>query len=119
MSRSVQITNRTRHTVLVTRGEIADNLWTRFRGLMGRRALPEGYGLYFPRESAIHTFGMRIAIDVVYLDRACRVVHLTNVMRPLRLGPLVRGARDVLELPVGTLERTETRVGDFLEIKLL
>ncbi len=105
--------------MLVTRGEIAKTIWMRFRGLMGKRSLPEGYGLYFPRESAIHSFGMRIPIDVAYLDHAGQVVHLTNAMPPWRVGPLVRGARDVLELQVGTLKRTETRVGDFLEIRFL
>ncbi|MCG3142292.1 MAG: hypothetical protein HDKAJFGB_03718 [Anaerolineae bacterium] len=119
MARSIQVLNHTRNSQPVTRGQVADNLWTRFRGLMGKRSLPEGYGLYFPGESAIHSFFMRIPIDVAYLDRAGRVVHVTNAMPPWRVGPLVRGARNVLELPVGTLERTATRVGDFLEIRFL
>lgn len=111
--------NRTRNTMLVAGGEVADSAWARFRGLMGKRSLPDGYGLYFPGESAIHSFGMRIPIDVVYLDRAGQVLRVTNAMPPRRIGPLVRGVRDVLELPVGTLERTQTCIGDFLEIRLL
>lgn len=119
MSRTLQVTNRTRGTTVVTGGELAENLWTRFRGLMGKRSLPEGYGLLFQKESAIHSFGMRIPIDVVYLDRAGIVIHVTQAMPPSRLGPLVRKVQDVLELPVGTLERTQTRVGDQFEIKIL
>ena len=119
MSRTLQIINRTRTTVVVANGELAENLWTRFRGLMGKRSLPDGYGLLFQKESAIHSFGMRIPIDVVYLDRRGIVLHLTHAMPPARLGPLVRHVQDVLELPVGTLERTQTRVGDQFEIKIL
>lgn len=119
MPRSIQVFNRTRKVMVVTRGEVADNVWLRFRGLMGKRSLPDGYGLYFPGESAIHSFFMRLEIDVIYLDRAGQVVHVTNAMPKWRVGPLVRGARDVLELPIGTLERTATRVGDFLEIRWL
>ncbi len=119
MARSIIVWNRTRNAQLVTRGETAENLWTRFRGLMGQRSLPDGYGLYFPGESAIHSFFMRIPIDVAYLDRASRVVHVTNAMPTWRVGPLVRGAQSVLELPIGTLERTATRVGDLLEIRFL
>lgn len=81
---------------------------------MGKRELSEGFGLLLKNESAIHTFGMRVPIDVVYLDAHDRVVRLTLGMPPARVGPLVRGVRNVLELPVGTLARTNTQTGDQL-----
>ena len=108
MRRTLHVFNRTRNTTIVQEGEIADNLWTRFIGLMGRRELQEGFGLLLCNESAIHTFGMRLPIDIVYLDAQGTVVRVTEAMPPARLGPLVRGVRDVLELPIGTLARTMT-----------
>jgi uncharacterized membrane protein (UPF0127 family) len=84
---------------------------------MGRRDLAPGDGLLLKNESAIHTFGMRIAIDVVYLDAQQRVLRVTPAMPPLRLGPLVRGVRDVLELPAGTLTQTNTQPGDQLDVE--
>jgi|SRR5581483_4288758 hypothetical protein len=119
MPRILQVFNRTQQTTVVTHGAVAQDIWSRFRGLMGKRSLPEGYGLLLSNESAIHTFGMRIPIDVVYLDHAGNVLRVTEAMPPARLGPLVRGVRDVLELPAGTLARTRTRAGDHLEIKIL
>jgi uncharacterized membrane protein (UPF0127 family) len=101
----------------VSRGDVADTYWTRFKGLLGKRELPEGYGLLLKNESAIHTFGMRVAIDVVYLDAQYRVIRVTHAMPPARLGPLVRGVRDVLELPIGTLTITGTQPGDQLELE--
>ncbi len=117
MTQTLRVFNRSRNLVIVTDGEIAANLWTRFVGLMGRRELADGYGLLLRNESAIHTFGMRVAIDVVYLDARGKILRTTEAMPPARLGPLVRGVRDVLELPAGTLARTQTRVGDHLELE--
>ena len=113
------VKNWTRQTAVVTRGLVAADLWSRFIGLMGRRELPPGFGLLLKHESAIHSFFMRVPIDVVYLDSQGKVVKITPAMPPNRLGPLVRGVQDVLELPVGTVERTQTCVGDQLELTIL
>jgi len=86
---------------------------------MGRTGLPPGFGLLLRNESAIHTFGMRIAIDVVYLDAHGQVLRADRAMPPLRIGPLVRGVRNVLELPVGTLETSQTSAGDVLDLEMI
>jgi len=118
MPKSLRVLNHTRNTTLVKQGVVADSYWMRFKGLMGERALPEGFGLLLKNESAIHTFGMRVAIDVIYLDAQHRVVRVTPAMPPTRVGPLVRGVRDVLELPIGTLAKTDTQPGDQLEFEI-
>ncbi len=112
--------NLTRSTVLATRLEIADGLWGRFKGLMGRASLGEGGGLWLPGTNGIHMMFMRFAIDAVFLGRPIvgegGAREVLSVRRGLRawigLVPLVRGAHGVLELPVGTIERTGTVVGD-------
>lgn len=115
----LRVRNRTRNTVLVKEGEVAASIWTRFVGLMGRRELAEGFGLLLKNESAIHTFGMRVAIDVAYLDASGKIVRLTEAMPPARLGPIVRGVRNVLELPSGALARAQTRQGDQLDLEMV
>jgi uncharacterized protein len=119
MTQSLRVLNRTRNTEIVTKGEVAATIWARFVGLMGRRELADGFGLLLRNESAIHTFGMRVDIDVAYLDASGKVVRLTEAMPPARVGPFVRGVRDVLELPSGTLARAQTRVGDQLEVQMV
>lgn len=119
MKQTLQVRNRTRNTAIVTRGCVAANIWSRLFGLMGRRELPIGFGLLLKNESAIHTFGMRVPIDVIYLDAQDRVLRADRAMLPLRVGPLVRGVRNVLELPAGTLAQTQTRVGDQLELDMV
>jgi uncharacterized membrane protein (UPF0127 family) len=109
-----------RGTILATRVEMAEGLWGRFMGLMGRASLDEGSGLWLPRTNGIHMMFMRFPIDAVFLGRPIAgeggAQQVLSVHRGLRawtgLVPLVRGADGVLELPVGTIERTGTAVGD-------
>jgi uncharacterized membrane protein (UPF0127 family) len=84
--------------------EVAQGWWGRARGLLGRTELPAGHGLLITPCSAIHTLGMRFAIDVVFLDAQGRVVSQYGQVRPHRL--MIRGGRGAvaaLELPAGTL----------------
>jgi hypothetical protein len=118
----VSARNISRGTVLADRVEVAASLWAKFMGLMGRRDLPVGDGLWLPASNGIHMFFMRIPIDAVFLgkagrdgDRTVRSVH-RNLRPWLGLVPLVRGADGCLELPVGTIDGTGTAPGDVVRI---
>jgi uncharacterized protein len=113
----LRVQNRTRRTELVNAGQVAATPWSRLVGLLGRRGLEPGEGLLLRGEQAIHTFGMRFTIDVVYLDRDARVLRALHRLGPQRLGPFLRESRDVLELPAGTLDVTGTRAGDELVLE--
>lgn len=113
----VRAVNLTRRQTLMERGAVARSLWARGRGLLGRPALEPGQGLALIPGNAIHTFFMPAAIDVVHLDAGDRVVRLEEGMAPWRIGPWVRGARWVLELPPGTIAATGTRIGDTIALR--
>lgn len=108
--------NRTQQVVLVEQGKVAANAWARLRGLLGHAPLKPGEGMLLRGEKAIHTIGMGFAIDVLFLDRAGRVVHLIPAMRPLRLSPIVANAVDVLEMPAGIIAQTGTALNDQIEL---
>jgi uncharacterized protein len=57
----------------------------RLLGLALRREAPRGYALVLPRCRSVHTFGMRFAIDVVFLDRLGRVVRIARSVPPGRV----------------------------------
>jgi hypothetical protein len=57
-----------------------------------------GPGLLIPRCRSVHTFGMRFAIEVVFLDASGRVVSRHGDVRPGRVVADRRGT-SVLELP--------------------
>ncbi|MGH7736806.1 MAG: DUF192 domain-containing protein [Candidatus Tyrphobacter sp.] len=85
-------------------------------GLIGRTKLGARDGMLFERCAGIHTFFMRVPIDVVFLDAQHRVVRAVRCVPPWR--PLVacRGARAVVELAAGTIDRR--RIDDGVRLKL-
>ena len=116
--------NRTRSSELASSVEVAASLWGKFMGLMGRPTIAPGAGLWLPDSNGIHMMFMRFAIDAVFLGRPVsgddRARPVLAVYRGLRawtgLVPFVRGAHGVLELPVGAIDASGTRVGDLVEI---
>ena len=62
---------------------------------------------------------MRFAIDAVFIDAQHRVVKAAERLHPWAFSIGARGARDVLELPAGTIARTGTQAGDELVIEPL
>ncbi|MFE9942103.1 DUF192 domain-containing protein [Streptomyces hirsutus] len=88
--------------------EIAASYRARTKGLLGRTSL-NGALLLSPANS-IHTFRMRMPIDVAYLDRRLRVIAV-RTMPPGRLGlPRVR-ARHVVESEAGAMAEWGLRSG--------
>jgi uncharacterized membrane protein (UPF0127 family) len=79
----------------------------------------DGRGLWITPCRGVHTLAMRFPIDVVYLDRAGRVVHLENNLAPWRFAPVRLQAASVIELPCKTLASTGTAIGDKIEIKVI
>jgi hypothetical protein len=109
-----QVTNRARGTVLATRLEVADSGPKRNKGLLGRAGLAAGEGLWIVPCESVHTFFMRFAIDLVYLDRKNRIKKVRSAVGPWRLSACL-SAHSVLELPGGTIRDTQTQAGDTLE----
>ncbi|MEX1173260.1 MAG: DUF192 domain-containing protein, partial [Chloroflexota bacterium] len=54
---------------LATSLEVAESLWAKFMGLMGRAELPDGAGLWLPDSNGIHMMFMRFPIDAVFVGR--------------------------------------------------
>ncbi|MFF7792277.1 DUF192 domain-containing protein [Streptomyces sp. NPDC007991] len=93
--------------------EIATSYEARMRGLLGRYFL-EGAMLLSPAGS-VHTFGMRMPIDVAYLDRRLRVIAV-RTMRPGRLGMPRLRARHVVEAEAGVMAGWGVREGAWVEV---
>jgi hypothetical protein len=105
--------------------EDASSFWAKFMGLMGRDELPAGRGMWLPGENGIHMLFMRFPIDVVFVSAPQggsagkrRVLMARRGVAPWR-GVVWRvgGAKGVLELPGGTIDRTGTTVGDEISIE--
>jgi len=93
--------------------EVADTRRDRMRGLLGRDGI-DGALLLRPARS-VHTFRMRFAIDVAFVDRHLVVLDMCT-MRLQRLGRPRLRAHGVIEAERGAFERWHLRPGDQLEI---
>jgi uncharacterized membrane protein (UPF0127 family) len=100
---------------------VADHLLTAFdsasrrTGLLRHESLATGHALIIAPTSAIHTFSMRFAIDVVFVSRDGVVMKACEAVRPWRIAAAWR-AYAVIELPAGTLDRSATAAGDRLVV---
>jgi uncharacterized membrane protein (UPF0127 family) len=113
----VQVFNRRSGAMLGTSVVLAMGVRSRVQGLLGRTDLAPGEGLWLEPCASIHMFFMRFAIDVVFVDRQGAVVKPCGHVRPWQLASGGRRARAALELPAGTIERSDTRVGDRLDLR--
>jgi uncharacterized protein len=114
----IVVRNLTKDSVIGTQVRVARSMVARGKGLMFAPGLDDDAGLLIDPCGSIHMFFMRFPLDVVYVSVADRVVRAQREIRPWRIGPLyTRGAKYVIELPVGTIDRSGTTVGDQLLIE--
>jgi uncharacterized protein len=112
----LRVWNQSRGTLLAEAATVADTSKKRREGLLRHESLPRGAGLLISPCEAVHTFGMKFAIDVVFLDRRHRVLKIRPAMGKRRISICLRAA-SVLELPAGTAAETGTGKGDQLVLE--
>ena len=83
----------------------------RARGLIARPPYP-GSALIIYRGRQVHTFFMKAAIDVLFVDRDGRVLRIARSMQPWRVSRWVARTRAIVELSAGAAE--EVKVGDLV-----
>jgi len=111
----VAIRNTTRETTIGDRVEIAGSNVKRSKGLLGKKGLEPGEGMWIVPCEAVHTFFMRFPIDLIYLDKKNRVRKIRSAVPAWRISACM-SAHSVLELPAGTIRESKTEQGDVLEV---
>jgi len=112
----IRIVNRTKGTLVATAADVADTSEKRRRGLLKHTGLQPGEGLWIAPCEAVHSFGMKFAIDLIYLSKKRQVKKVRRNLAPRRLSACLT-AYSVLELPVGMIDESRTEVGDQLEFE--
>jgi uncharacterized membrane protein (UPF0127 family) len=110
----MRITNRTRDTLLGTRVTRAASFLSRLRGYIGRAEPMPGEGILLVGCNSVHTWWMSFDLDVLFLDQRGKVLNLIRSLPPWRWIKRTKGATYVLEVPVGTIDSSQTQVGDEL-----
>jgi uncharacterized protein len=113
---SLRVRNATRAVLLGETVSVAGDSRSRRTGLLKHTGLHRGEGLWIVPCESVHTFGMKFAIDVVFLNRKKKVLKIRKDMTKRRIA-ICLWAHSVLELPAGTLQETGTVPGDQLEFE--
>ena len=100
----------------LTKVALADSMFLRLRGLIGRDVEKLG-GLWITPCGQIHMFFMSCPIDAVYLSRENTVLKVDAAVPTGVVCPPVKGARRVLELPSGAAEGFGIVPGTRLELR--
>lgn len=104
--------NLTRDTELAHSLSAATGILARMKGLLGKKQLPAGEGLWIKPCKSIHTIGMKFPIDVIFLDANNTVIAALTSIRPGRISPFYAAATSVIELPAGSIDQSTTQPGD-------
>ncbi len=89
------------------------NSFDRMRGLLGSPEPTADEGLLITPCSSIHMFFMRYPLDIVFLDSRGIVVALRRMLQPWRMASC-RGAKAVLEMRAGQIDRLHITLGSSL-----
>lgn len=111
--------NSVNQNVLVNNLVVADNLKTRLVGLIGKKTFTEGEGMLIKHSgNSIHTFFMSFPIDLAFVDKkgTVRWMYKNAAQWRIFIAPLFVST-DCLELPAGTLEKTQTKIGDTIRVE--
>jgi uncharacterized protein len=84
--------------LVADRVKLADTFIKRFFGLMFKKQLAHGEGLYITPCQQIHTHFMKFNIDVIFLDTQMKVLHVERNMKPWEISKYYKAASGVLEL---------------------
>ena len=111
------IVNKTRKAELASKAVICQSLPAITRGLMFRRQTSAVLELPKESDGAIHTFFVFFPIDVLWIKEG-KVVDFARNVQPFT----VRLASNeptthIVELPEGTIDKTETDIGDEIVYK--
>jgi len=88
----------------------------RRRGLLAVRDLDPDSGIWLNPCEAVHTFGMKIAIDAVFLDARLRVRKISAHLKPNRIAFCLT-AESVLEIRAGIAGTSGLKCGDQLSLR--
>ncbi len=93
-----------------------DRGFARFKGLLIGRAPRYDEGHWLSRPKGVHLLRIFSSRDLVFLDAKHRVVRAIESFPPFRFVPVGKSVASVLELPVHTIDSSQTQPGNQLVI---
>ena len=110
----MRLINQTQNTILAENIFVADTVFKRAKGLLGKQKFLAGEALILEPCNSVHTFFMRFPIDLLFVDKNFRVIKALSGLAPNRITGIYWRASRAIELPCGTLKPTKTCAKDQL-----
>ena len=111
-----ELVNAERGSVLASQVEPAFDSTTRKKGLLGRDSIPDDYALIIAPCSAVHTFGMRTPLDLVFVAKNGTITKTCRGVQPWRMAGSMR-AHAVVEAAPGFIDRHEIVPGETVALR--
>lgn len=113
----VKIINQRSNEIIGSQIVYANTYYKRFIGLIGKNELNSNEGLFLTPCNSIHMMFMKFPIDLIFLDRKNKIVHITENIKPWQISRIVFRGQSVLEVAAGKVKETESKVGDRILIE--
>jgi len=113
----MEIINKTKNTLLAKDIVIANTPFKRMKGLLGKKDFKAGQALILKPCNSIHTFFLRFAIDVIFVDKDNKIIEAISRLKPFCFTPIFWLSSLVIELPAGIIQSSSTYNGDTLTIE--
>lgn len=112
----MEIINKTKNTLLAKDIVIANTPFKRLKGLLGKKEFREGQAIILKPCNSLHTFFLRFAIDVIFVDKHNKVIEAISCLKPFHLTRVYWLSVLAIELPVGIIQSSHTQEADLLAI---
>jgi uncharacterized membrane protein (UPF0127 family) len=109
------IKNQSKNKILAKKTRFCNNLFTMGLGLMFFFKIKDiGYVFPFKRSvrGSIHMWFVFDSIDVLFLDKNNAVIEIKKDLKPFAFYKPNKHYYTFIELPVGTISKTNTKIGD-------
>lgn len=111
----MKLINKTKNKIIAEHVEVANTVFKKMKGLLGREKIKKGEGLRLLSCNNIHSLFMKFEFDAIFIDKYNKVKKLSEKIPQWTLLKICFGADSVIELPAGTIKETGAEIGDELE----
>lgn len=112
----MKVYNSSKNNLIADEVRVAQNFFTRSFGLLLKKSLSESEGLIIKPCCSIHTFFMKFAIDVLFINKKNEIVALYENIKPHRILPIHLNSYYVIELPSGSISAKNIEKGNLINI---
>src|SRR5260221_13089616 len=107
----MKVINKTKQIVLAEKVVIPTSLLDQSLGLLKHKT---PVAMLLKTRYGIHTFGMQYSIDILIVDETNHVAAMKKNLKPNRIFLWNFKHQTVIELPTGTIEKTNTQLTDII-----